>query len=150
MRRKKKPRHRISINSKKEPRRREIPESTETEKVAWRIGIIDRYGHDGEWGWNDIKNEVLRTQIIEKMKHLETMTWAEVKKRKTTDFVPFSELCPNARRYLEDLGMDDIDGLLHLGLSGKERMWGNRERGVFELLWYDPEHTVCPSFKKHT
>jgi len=35
-------------------------------------------------------------------------------------------------------------------LSGKKRVWGIREGRLFSLVWWDPEHTVGPSEKKHT
>jgi len=50
---------------------------------------------------------------------------------------------------VKELGMTD-DALYSLRLSGKLRLWGVRDRSVLQLLWYDPEHQVCPSPLKNT
>jgi hypothetical protein len=60
------------------------------------------------------------------------------------------ELCKTARDRLEDLRLEDIDELVSLRLGGAERVWGIRDGNVMLLLWWDPEHAVCPSLKKHT
>jgi hypothetical protein len=39
---------------------------------------------------------------------------------------------------------------LLIRLTGAERIFGYLEQGVFVALWWDPEHRVCPSIKKHT
>lgn len=141
------PRWNITPPSGKKPRREEKPEVIESEEPAWSISIIDR---DGEWGWNNVPNEVLWGNILKKMKNFEGMSWGEILQRKTTSFVPINKFYPKARRRLEDIKMYDIDELLHLGLSGKERIWGKRIGRVFQVLWWDPNHTVLPVKKKHT
>lgn len=35
-------------------------------------------------------------------------------------------------------------------ITAKERVWGLLVEDVFYLLWWDPEHEVCPSHLKHT
>ncbi len=78
------------------------------------------------------------------------MTWAEIMRTKTTSFVPVDQFYPEAKRRLKEIKMYDTDELLHMGLSGKERIWGVKIGRVFQILWWDPNHTVCPSYKKHT
>ncbi len=75
------------------------------------------------------------------------MTWAELLGGKQNHNVSVSDLCKAARQRLEEIGQDDIDELLSLRLSGKERVWGILSEGVCTLLWWDPEHQVCPSVK---
>lgn len=48
------------------------------------------------------------------------------------------------------IGLDDQDALVSLGLTGRERIWGFIANGVMNLLWWDPNHEVCPSLLKHT
>ncbi len=78
------------------------------------------------------------------------MTWSEIMQRKTTDFVPVDQFYPKAKQRLKKIKRYEIDELLHLGLSGKERIWGVKIGIVFQILWWDPDHTVCPSYKKNT
>jgi hypothetical protein len=43
------------------------------------------------------------------------------------------------------------DEVTSLHLSGTERVVGVLEpRGVMHILWWDPDHGVCPSQKKNT
>jgi hypothetical protein len=60
------------------------------------------------------------------------------------------KLVPEARRRLIQLKLEDIDELLSLRLSGKQRVWGILSEGVAALLWWDPDHRICPSRLKHT
>lgn len=141
------PRRSITPISERKPRRLQRPEIIESQEPVWSIGIIDRCG---EWGWNNVKNEVLWKNILSKMKNFEGMTWAKILQRKTTSLVPVDQFYSEAKRRLRKIKMYDTDELLHLGLSGKERIWGVRIGRVFQILWWDSNHTVCPSYKKHT
>jgi hypothetical protein len=59
-------------------------------------------------------------------------------------------LCKEARDRLSELKLDDVDELLSLRLTGAQRIWGILEHNVVSLLWWDPNHQVCPSPKKYT
>lgn len=133
--------------SKGKPRRTQWPEIIESQKPVWSISIIDRCG---EWGWNNVKNEILWKNILSKMRYFEGMPWGEILRKKTTSLVPVDEFYPEAKRRLREIKMYDTDELLHLGLSGKERIWGIRIGRVFQILWWDPDHTVCPSYLRNT
>lgn len=143
----KKPRSLKQPISIKKARRTEEPERTERERIVWRIGLLDRCG---KWGWSEIENVVLWDKILKKMKDFESMTWAEIKKGGQNHSVPKFKLCPDAQRWLHDKGLDDVDGLFGLRLSGKKRVYGIRNGRVLDVIWWDPNHTVCPARKKHT
>ncbi len=51
-----------------------------------------------------------------------------------------------ARQRLDAIGLG-LDEVVSLRLSGAERVFGYLDNGVFVLLWWDPDHQVCPSFK---
>ncbi len=61
-----------------------------------------------------------------------------------------SRLSPEAQKRLREIKQDDLDELTSLRLSGRERVWGIRESGIFHLLWWDPEHRVFPTTRQHT
>ncbi len=115
---------------------------------AWRISLIEM---KGPFGWHAV-NEATLYEIREKLANFEKMTWSEilVRRKKRNHSVEVSKLCKDARDRLRMLKQDDIDELLSLGLSGKERVWGIREDNVLKVLWWDSNHSVCPSMKKHT
>lgn len=80
------------------------------------------------------------------------MTWSEilVDSKKQNHTIPIPELSKEAQSRLREIGNDDIDTLISLRLSGKRRVWGIRTGSTLSILWWDPEHRVCPSKKKHT
>ena len=98
------------------------------------------------YGWHTLDADKLKS-IREKLGHFETMTWNEilVKGKKRNHSVSVSSLCPSALKRLKDLGQIHVEELVSLRLSGPERVWGVRERGVLTVLWWDPLHQVCPS-----
>jgi hypothetical protein len=87
--------------------------------------------------------------VIGRLKHFETMTWSEIEGPKNHS-VSCESIVRDAQRRLQEINQDDVDELFSLRLSGKERVWSIRDGSVLKLLWWDPEHKVCPSEKKHT
>ncbi|HEX9737106.1 MAG TPA: hypothetical protein VGG06_34520 [Thermoanaerobaculia bacterium] len=80
------------------------------------------------------------------------MTWSEilVVAKKHNHSVEIGKLSREARERLEDIGQSDIDQLVCLRLSGKERVWGILDGNCLSLIWWDPKHKVYPSAKRHT
>jgi len=84
--------------------------------------------------------------IREKLAEYETMTMNEifVVGKPYNHGVPIYKLCGEAQRRLRELNLDDLDELHRLRLSGPERVWGIRDLNVLNLLWWDPNHQICP------
>jgi hypothetical protein len=120
------------------------------ENPAWRIRRMDFID---PYGWHKV-DATLLSEIREKLSQFETQTWAQilVDAKKQNHSVPVNDLCRDAQVRLSGIfkGPIDVDDLLSLRLSGKERVWGILRKGVMEILWWDPNHLVCPSIKKHT
>lgn len=116
---------------------------------SWRIRKLEML--HPQFGWRVIDSSKLE-DIRKKLGNFESMTWGEilVKSKKQNHSVQVSALCKEARDHLRDIGQVDIDELVSLHLSGLERIWGILDRNVLSLLWWDPNHSVCPSIKKHT
>lgn len=90
-------------------------------------------------------------KALKRLATLETMTWHEIlSDQKRNHLVPPGRLCSQAQSRLRHIQLDDLENLVSLTIEGKPRIWGIRDRGVFRVLWWDPEHSVCPSHKKHT
>ena len=100
------------------------------------------------FGWHVVSGQLI-VEIREKLRNFESMTWGEILGRRHHR-VATSALCKQARDRLEALGLDDLEELVSLAIGGTERIWGVLEHNVLILLWWDPEHRVCPSPKKHT
>jgi hypothetical protein len=85
-----------------------------------------------------------------KLKSFESMTWQEIEGPSGSHFIEVSQCAKDARDRLRALQYDDIDMLFSLRISGRARVFGIRERRILRILWWDPEHQICPSAKRHT
>jgi len=115
---------------------------------AWRVSLMEMVS---PFGWSKIAPDKLR-EIRDKLRDFESMTWHEilVVAKHRNHAVSIEKLCKEARDRLEETGQSDIEELVSLRLSGLARVWGIRSENVLNVLWWDPEHAVCPSLKKHT
>ncbi len=140
-----------ALPKEKTPRQSEDIHAYKKKKPVWQIGRID---HSGKWGWKSIGQERWEQIVLPHLANRETMTWAEIempsggKKSGTNSHsIPCNKLCKEARKRLQKLNLDDIDELFSLRVGGKVRIWGIRRGRVFQILWFDFEHEVCPSKK---
>jgi hypothetical protein len=122
--------------------------SSMQDKPAWRVSFLQLVD---PFGWHAIGSEKA-VEVRTKLGHFESMTWHQILTEGGghNHPIPVGDLCKTARDRLEDLRLEDIDELVSLRLGGAERVWGIRNGNVMLLLWWDPEHAVCPSLKKHT
>jgi len=78
-------------------------------------------------------------------------TWGEISGDTTRDHPATpDDICQAARKRLTDLDLDDVAELFRFRFTGTQRLWGFRDRKYFIVLWWDPDHQVWPSAKKHT
>lgn len=115
---------------------------------AWQFRIADL---NGDWGWASLSRETWLNNIFEKFRNFESMTWAEILQARggrnrgnNSHYVPIENLSTAAQRRLQELHQDDVDELFSLRLSGTERVWGIMQGRVLRIIWYDPDHEVCP------
>lgn len=148
MSKKKSPKNKINPSSEKIPRSKEDPTNFESKEIVWHINMIDQFGN---WGWDNVNKEIFWNCIFKKIKSFESMTWSEIKKNKKNNHsVKVSNFFPEAQKRLCEIELDDVEELFSLRLGSKKRIWGIRNGRVLKILWWDPNHTVCPSFKKNT
>ena len=140
---KKRPGAQFNPTSEKRPRVDEPIDREPDRAVSWHIRILDR---GGPWHWDAIDAATLWSELHQKLGNFETMRWSEVLGRRNHE-VKQSALCPEARRRLVEIDQDDIEGLVSLHLNGRKRVWGIRDGNVLKILWWDPEHQVCPSLR---
>lgn len=115
---------------------------------TWRVAQIELCD---PFGWHILPIDQF-SYVKEKLSNFESMTWRDilVDGRKFNHLIETDKLIKPARDRLEELGQNDLEEILSLRLSGKERVWGVLDRGSLNLLWWDPDHKICPSPKKHT
>lgn len=100
--------------------------------------------------WN-LHNNCDIQVLVENLTNFERMTWEEImiSSKKQNHHVYVDTFTKEAKDRLQELLIYE-DQLFSLRLNGKTRIYGILQDGVFSLLWYDCEHEICPSKKKHT
>lgn len=137
----------VNIAPQKTPRLGANPDQVKDERPLWRFR---RFDVDGQWGRQGIELNHLFDEILTKMTHYESMTWGHIKSdHRRNHFVRKTRLVKEAQQRLDELRITE-ERLFRFRLSGLERVWGIVDGAVFYLLWWDPNHEVCPSHKKHT
>lgn len=132
--------------SKTEPVAAKIPKEGESQrKFNWSFQQAEL---DGPWGWKKISMEKFLNDVLEKLKHFETMSWSEIKGKKN-HYIHVEKLNNKAKKRLQDLELDPVK-LFSLRLTGKERVFGLQEANILYILWWDPKHEVCPSKPRNT
>jgi len=131
----------------KVPRGAELLDSIRARKFCWRVRDVD---WKGPWGWSNSTLEELFWTIIPRLHDYESMTWAEIDGPCGSHSVGIEDLCTEAQDQLKKLGMEELESLFSLRITGERRVWGVKDVAVLQILWWDPKHSVCPSGKKHT
>jgi hypothetical protein len=129
----------------KRPRAAAIPRDA-TERIVWRLARMDL---DGKWGWRRLDIAHLE-RVVQQLKGFEGMTVGELFNRSGNKPIPATNICKEARDRLVEIQADDLDELWELRLTGKNRVWGTRSGHIYQVLWWDPDHTVCPSALRNT
>lgn len=114
---------------------------------VWRLSHID---WDGPWCPSKCKESGVR-EIFKRLANFESMSWTQIQSGSGSHFAGTQGIIKEARLRLSHLKMEEwADHLFSLRMSNKERLWGFLRAGVFHALWWDPEHQIYPSVKKHT
>ena len=101
----------------------------------------------GPFGWSKCTAEQA-SKVFKFFADIETMRWSELPTEKHHE-IPIGALSKEAKKRLLHINQD-TDEVFSLRVASRERMIDIRDRDVFSILWWDPEHLVCPSNKKHT
>lgn len=91
-------------------------------------------------------------EVRNKLANFESMTWAEILRRSNNHhhLIPVERICAAAKERLEALGQADAETVLSLRLSNMERVFGILDGYVLRVLWWDPNHEICPAELRYT
>ena len=133
--------------------REENPSQYYSQNPAWTFANSDQ----DMWAFSkEHVGEVIWTEIIPRLRALETQTWSEilVRDKKQNHSLDLNDLNRVAQdrlitRYIE------AESFISLRVTGTHRLYGYMTGRVFNILWYDDEHgdnskCVCRSHLKHT
>ena len=130
-----------------------LPEIVEKRLLEWSRDHADI---DGAWSWGprscleDDWEQTLHPFLREYAKKTWFQIYAERTKvrgkraQKHHDYAVAS-ICKEAQSRLLELEMDDVDRIFRFRLSGLKRLYGIQRLHLFMVLWWDPEHKICPT-----
>lgn len=130
----------------KTPRVQQPPPNFRGGVLAWRFNAVDK---GGPFAWAKLSDALQHKLLIEKLAEFETMNEASLGSN-GCHFIPTTSLCKEAQARLVEIELDDLDELYSMRVNGKVRVHCVHRPQYMRLLWYDPEHKVCPSPKKRT
>lgn len=114
---------------------------------SWRFSKCD------EWHEKWSPYLIIRSDsegFISKLKNFEDRLWSDIiNDRERNHFIEIHKLAKCAQQRSNEIHLF-CDELFSLRLSGKERLFGMVDDGVFYIVWYDKDHEICPAPKKHT
>lgn len=90
-------------------------------------------------------------KISPRLHEYERKKWFEALESKHNHPIPPEKISPKAQERLSELGYDDAPNLYQLEIKngkGLQRLWGLKMHNIFQILWWDPNHEVCPSRKR--
>ncbi len=128
------------------------PATCKNHFISWQFRTMDLEPY---WSRKIISEDIeYYKKILDKLKSFECSKWNELetqsfgsKGKSKHHSVDISNIIKEAQKRLIELHLDDIDQLFSLRLDGKSRIWGIRESGYLKILWFDPDHEICPSIR---
>jgi hypothetical protein len=143
----KRPAQKIELTPEKRPKTAFSRNQIEGRPLAWRFSHADKEGKWAWSGWNAKPAEFLA--VLERLHSYESLNWTEIIATGSHP-IALGKLTPEAVKRLQTKKLDDIDEIMSFRINGEERVFCIRHENIMNILWYDPNHEVCPSQKKHT
>ncbi|RIQ21270.1 hypothetical protein DY240_15725 [Jiangella rhizosphaerae] len=112
---------------------------------------FDQVDVGGPWCLTSI-DQPHHADLLLKMRDYESMTAREIFHGNDPRGIRYDMAeCPNPepiRRLTEAFG--GRDSICRLRINGRRRLYGFLTGNDFSIVWWDPEHVIWPSTKKHT
>ena len=89
-------------------------------------------------------------EIAKRLKSCELRPWEDIVASPRDHLIPVNKICKEAQGRLKKRKQDDIDALWCFRVNAKKRLWGTDEGNILRIMWWDPEHRICPSLKSNT
>jgi hypothetical protein len=128
-----------------------VPQSTTGEHPRFSFKHADVHCRDA-WAF---KPGLLAADIFTFICEVSQSTWGEIenqetgtgRRKKRHHSYSVDGLCERARDRFGERHYDELfdPEVVRFRLDGKQRLWGVREGAVFHVIWWDPEHKVCPT-----
>lgn len=143
----KNPQSAINPTRRKQPFAGAPSEQDNVAQISWRVSMMDL---DGRWSFDG----AITKRVLDKLAHFEKKTvdeWTSARgSQKVLKRIPVENLCAEAQKRLQQIRRDDVDELWEFHLNARQRIWCVRYESTMYLLWWDPDHQVCPSALRNT
>jgi len=144
---KKQPKTSVGVPTAKKPVPGPPVEGDGTERIMFRMSLMDG---SGPWGFAGLSTDDVK-RIAAACKSFESMTRNELINVSGNKPIDWESMCNEAQGRAAELELNLFgDGLWELRLSGTGRLWGLLDGHCFYVVWWDPDHEVCPSMKRNT
>ena len=120
-------------------------------RPLWGLTLMDD-DHDGSWTWR-MKPEELAA-LLRFLKEMERLRWLEIwaqmfnskgGSHRKHHCMPAGEICAEAKRRLDEIGLGEQEELFRFRLGNKARLWGIVLGRTFYPIWWDGDHKVYPT-----
>ena len=119
--------------------------------------MFDKIDRSGNYAFDVNREDFDHKEVLGKMVDYSSMTWGEVKRQTHDDgkskhhFLTPGSLSKGAVERLKAKDLEEFsDYIFSFALQNKIRIVGIRNGEKFHVLWYDPNHEICPSKMRHT
>ena len=139
---------------------KKVPRSADNEKtnvmekhIIFRFDCLD-LDDDCPWPMSRMTEREHRDVLL-KLADFEKSTVGELRSSSYRAFTIYNDFssCPNTKavdRLGEKYETGQTDAIARFRLSGKKMLYGFLVGNEFHIIWWDPEHEIWPSKKKHT
>lgn len=120
-----------------------------TDPFRFRFDMLD-LDDDCEWSMRTMSVED-HCDLLKKLSDYETKSPSSAIQEKIFKIYENFGSCPNkcaVHRLLDQY--PTCDAMARFRLSGSKRLYGIVDGNEFHVVWWDPDHLVWPSSKKHT
>lgn len=146
--------NRPKVSSASKTTVKQVGYSTDNKKPIWCFDMIDR---NSKFAFDVDRADFRHYEVIKKIIDYSNMTWAEIERQTHDDgkskhhFLSLDTLSKEAITSFNKKELSDrSDSIFSFSFQNKLRIVGIRIDEYFHVVWYDPNHEVCPSHKKHT
>ncbi|MGW3608203.1 MULTISPECIES: hypothetical protein [unclassified Micromonospora] len=136
----------------RQPKALPLPQGNDRRLVV-SFQYVDR-AFDGAWGWPEAGTPDA-WEILNFLCDISALTWGEIlaqetgqrnKRHKKHHAYSTDTVGAHAQTRLAQRELDQVtEELFRFRISGPKRLWGFRADEVFHVLWWDPDHKVCPT-----
>lgn len=120
-------------------------------RPLWGLSLMDEE-HNCSWTWRVTPGEA--TTLLGFLKEMERLRWREIRAQmfnskrgshKKHHWMPADDVCTEAKRRLDEIGLGDQEEIFRFRLSNKARLWGIILDRTFYPIWWDSDHKVYPT-----